>query len=600
VHRLLPTILLAVLLIGACAAPRDVPRLHDGWQYALGGAQPPAEWHDEAAPDGTHDFWMRVPVPAGGVTHLVFRAYVAELEVFVDTERIYAFRNAESEGRLTLHVIPLRPGRHLLIRTPHARDGTLFGGAPYLATAATLPVALREAAAGPVRENLADIVLGMVLLVIGAIAFAASLIRRRGDVLALRWFGIFTLLYGTRLLVRTYLPLLLGGPVTAFAHAEWFITYVIPIAGWALPRRLIGAGWKSTLRLQVIVFAVFAPIGIASDLLTRNPGSLEAVNNMLVILGMLNLLFNLVWIPQKSRELRVVLAGTLLFGLLALNNNLTALGVLPWRFSNETFGFAAFVAALGYAATRAFTRGERERQAIDNELTTAREIQRSILPKEMPSVAGLRVSAGYDPASSVAGDLYDFLAVDESRAGVLVADVAGHGVPAALIASMVKIAFSSQARLAEDPAALLAEINAILRRDVRRAFVTATYLWFDLTARRVTVCNAGHPPPLLLRGGSFFELGGAGVLLGRFASARYTAVATDLQPGDRIVAFTDGIVEARNARDEQFGEERLRASIARSASIEELIAEVHAWRAATDPAEADDLTVVVVEVGAAG
>ena len=125
------------------------------------------------------------------------------------------------------------------------------------------------------------------------------------------------------------------------------------------------------------------------------------------------------------------------------------------------------------------------------------------------------------------------------------------------------------------------------------AFVTATYLWID--QRSVTVCNAGHPPPLLLRDGTFHELGGAGVLLGRFADARYTAVTTPLMSGDRIVAYTDGIPEARNARNEMFGEERLRALVRDGAPAEHVLHDVREWRAASD--DADDLTIVIIDIG---
>ncbi|HEU4888967.1 MAG TPA: PP2C family protein-serine/threonine phosphatase, partial [Thermoanaerobaculia bacterium] len=394
------------------------------------------------------------------------------------------------------------------------------------------------------------------------------------------------------LIVDSSLPRFFGASVRGTEFTEAFITYVIPAAGWALPLRLIGSGWKSSLRLQVIAFALFAPIGIISDLVTGRPASLENVNNVLVVIGGVNIMFNLLRPENRRRpELRGVLFGTLVFMAFALNNNLTNLGVLPWDFDEEAPGFVIFVAALGFAATRAFLRGERESLAIQNELSTAREIQQSILPRAMPDLPGLQFHAGYVPATSVGGDMYSFLSTDRG-AGVLVADVAGHGVPAALIASMVKIAVSSQARLADDPAALVAELNAILRRDVRRAFVTATYLWLE--QHRVVVCNAGHPPPLLYRDGEFLELGGAGVLLGRFADARYVAVATELMPGDRIVAYTDGIPEARNARDEMFGEERLRGLIRAGASADSVLVAVQEWRGTSE--DADDLTIVVVEV----
>jgi phosphoserine phosphatase RsbU/P len=572
-NRLIPILIFIVAgLLCGCVAERDVTRLPEGESHTQLPASP--------------EF-----------THLVFRAYVGELSVSVDGRRIYAFRDPRSDGRLTLHVAELpagSAGRAIVFDVPHPPRQDIFIGAAYLATEATLPFALDRAAASPVREDAVDIALGFGLFVIGTIAFAASLIRRRGDVLALRAFGAFTLLYGLRLTADSTLLRFFGASVRSTEFMEAFITYVIPIAGWALPLRLIGNGWKSSLRLQVIAFAIFAPIGIISDLVTGTPASLENVNNVLVVLGGVSIMFNLLR-PEhrRSPELRVVLIGSLVFMAFALNNNLVNLGVLPWQFDEEAPGFVVFVAALGYAATRAFLRGERESLAIQNELSTAREIQQSILPRAMPDLPGLRFHAGYVPATSVGGDMYSFLSTD-SGAGLLVADVAGHGVPAALIASMVKIAVSSQARLADDPAALIAELNAILRRDVRRAFVTATYLWFD--ARRVTVCNAGHPPPLLYRNGAFTELGGAGVLLGRFADARYVAMATELRPGDRIVAYTDGIPEARNAREEQFGEERLHELVRAGASADSVLVAVQEWRAVSD--DADDLTIVIVDVTA--
>lgn len=524
----------------------------------------------------------------------MFRAYAGDFSVSVGGQRIYAFHDPHFDGRLTVHVAQLpvgSAGKPIDFDVAHPPRQTTFIGAAYLATEATLPFAIDYAAASPLREDAPDIVLGFVLFVIGAIAAAASLIRRRGDVLALRAFGAFTLLYGTRLIVNTTLPRFFGATIHGIGFTEAFITYVIPVAGWALPLRLIGDGWKNSLRLQVIAFAIFAPVGILSDIITGRPASMEIVNNVLVVIGGVNIVFNLLRAEQRrSIELRVVLIASLVFMAFALNNNLTNLGVLPWEYDDEAPGFVLFVAALGFAATRAFVRGERDSIAIENELHTAREIQQSILPRAMPDLPGLRFDAGYVPATSVGGDMYSFLS-SESGAGVLVADVAGHGVPAALIASMVKIAVSSQARLAGDPAALIAELNAILRRDVRRAFVTATYLWID--GQSATVCNAGHPPPLLYRDGAFLELGAPGVLLGRFADARYTAVATDLQPGDRIVAYTDGIPEARNAREEQFGEERLRELVRTGASAQRVLNAVQEWRAKSD--DADDLTIVTVE-----
>jgi sigma-B regulation protein RsbU (phosphoserine phosphatase) len=570
---------LFALLFCACAGRREVPRLE--------------QWETTRTNGAAH---VVTRLPATPYAHLVMRAYVDEMTVSIDGRPVYHFRDPGLAGQLTFHIVPLPPGsagKSIDVYAPRAPSGPIIGESPYLANEGSLPLALDGATIDRLREDADAILLGIVLFVTGVIACAASAIRRRGDVLALRSFGAFTLLYGVRLLTQSSLPLFFGAPWQTMAFVTSFITYVIPIAGWLLPLRLIGDGWKSTLRWQVWAFALFAPIGIVSDIVTGTPSSLETANNILVVIGGMNILFNLLR-RRGARELHVVLAGTVVFLLFTFNNNLVALAVLPWRFQAEAPGFVFFVATLGYAATRAFLRGERARLAIESELDAAREIQQSLLPRSMPEVTGLRFHVGYDPATSVAGDVYDFLRVDDRRTGVLVADVAGHGVPAALIGSMVKVVASSQARLADDPAALLAELNGILRREVRRAFVTATYLWFDMERSRVAVCNAGHPAPLLCRGGAFRELGEPGMLLGRFGDARYVATFTDLAPGDRIVAYTDGIVEARDARGELFGEARLQ-DVVRGGDAEAVLAAVHAWRGDAN-ADADDLTIVIVDV----
>ena len=156
--------------------------------------------------------------------------------------------------------------------------------------------------------------------------------------------------------------------------------------------------------------------------------------------------------------------------------------------------------------THLVLRGIREQLAqqlltIQKELETARQIQLSILPSEIPKIEGLDIAARYVPMTSVAGDFYDFIVVDEKHIGILVADVSGHGMPAALIASMLKIALSAQAAHAADPAQVLLGLNQALCGKFQHHFVTAAYLFVDMQKRTLTYAGAGHPP-LLLWGGS--------------------------------------------------------------------------------------------------
>ncbi|HJQ36295.1 MAG TPA: PP2C family protein-serine/threonine phosphatase [Thermoanaerobaculia bacterium] len=553
------------------------------------------EWSIATAPPNALWFHRQLPAALPRDPQLVFRFYASHFTVFVDGRPVYQFDDDRVQDRLTIHVVPLpREGKQLSVRVTHPRGEPYFGGAPWLAARDELPDAIRAATITPLREDLGDLIAGAALFVIGLVAIAAALLIRRADTRILLWFGLFAALYGLRLLADSHLPFALGIRARSALFTAAWITYLINIPGWLLARRLVGDGWKKTLRLQIYAFAAFAPMGIAADLITGRFFSLEAVNNLLVILGGLNVLFNLLYARQwRLLETRVILIGSCLFIVLALNNNLTSLGVLPWDPISETWGFIAFVLALGFAATRNFLRGERARVALANELETAREIQRSILPTSMPELAGLRFHAHYDPASTVAGDLYDFLRVDEQRAGAIIADVSGHGIPAAIVASMVKIAVSSQSPLAHDPAALLREVNRTLRGQVRRVFVTASYLFFDLQRRRVEVANAGHPPPLLHRDGEVRELGPHGVVLGRFETT-YGSESLELRAGDRIVAYTDGVTEALNARGEAFGEERLRTMIRGGADAEAIASAVREWR--DEKSEADDVTLLIVDV----
>lgn len=552
--------------------------------------------------------WQRVPERADGIWYqarlseatpdgasLILRAYVTELEVFAESKSIYRFRDGSAAGRMTIHVMELprgSRGKLLFARVPSSARPPFIAGSRVIVRE-EVPNGIAGLIAAPLKDDLAHLIFGALIAAFGLMAMIFSALRRRGDARTLFYFGAFAFLYGARLIVQSMLLPLAGVSIRNAERIEWIITYVITIPGWALADRLIG-GWKASLRFQVWAFMVLAPVAIAIDFIRDHPGSMEPANNILVIAGGINILLNLIAARKRhgTPELRVVFAGASLFLLFAVANNLASLDLLPFDEIDETPGFIAFLGTLGYAAARRFARTEREQIELEGELSAAREIQRSILPAHMPTVEGLTVDARYVPASSVAGDLYDFLQIDERRVGVIVADVSGHGIPAALVASMVKIAVSSHAALANDPAAMLTALNATLARDVRRGFVTATYLYFD--GLTVQVANAGHPAPLLIRGKEIRELGATNPLLGRFRTATYSATGTDLQRGDRIVAYTDGVVEARNGRGEEFGEERLHGLLLQGAALAEIVAAVEVWR--VRGSDADDLTLVAIDI----
>jgi phosphoserine phosphatase RsbU/P len=160
--------------------------------------------------------------------------------------------------------------------------------------------------------------------------------------------------------------------------------------------------------------------------------------------------------------------------------------------------------------------------------------------------------------SAVAGDFYDFLCIDEKHVGILVADVTGHGVPAALIASMLKVVFAAQAAHAHEPARVLTGLNRALCGKFEEHFVTAAYLFVDLEKSLLHYSAAGHPPLMLASGvaGNVREIEENGLMLGMFPDAVYSSVEIRVRPGDRCLLYTDGILEARNASEEEFGKSR--------------------------------------------
>ncbi|TGK11377.1 serine/threonine protein phosphatase [Leptospira fletcheri] len=195
---------------------------------------------------------------------------------------------------------------------------------------------------------------------------------------------------------------------------------------------------------------------------------------------------------------------------------------------------------------------------IEQELKIARELQESILPDHLPKMPNLQLSVRNEFASSVGGDFYDFHYVGPNKLGIFLSDVSGHGIPAAIIASMVKLAFSIEARNHEDPAEVLRNINRSLSGKYGKHYITAAYLLVDGTSGKVTYSNAGHPPLVAIArsSGTAKEIFLPGWIMGMDPSLKNSVAEFQLEPGDRLIIYTDGITEARNQKGEIFGFQR--------------------------------------------
>jgi serine phosphatase RsbU (regulator of sigma subunit) len=208
------------------------------------------------------------------------------------------------------------------------------------------------------------------------------------------------------------------------------------------------------------------------------------------------------------------------------------------------------------------------------------------------------VAVHFVPVTAVAGDLYDFVRLDPARTGILVADVSGHGIPAALVASMVKLAFTTAADESHDPAQVLSAINRALCRQLELGLVTAVYVVIDTERGSATFANGGHPPPLVGRAdGQVEAIQEHGLLLGFKPDVAYKNVEIPLRDGDLLLLYTDGVTEARNAAGEFFDRDRLAGWLAARGDrqvapfMKAAVAELDRWRG--DRAFEDDVTFVV-------
>jgi phosphoserine phosphatase RsbU/P len=454
---------------------------------------------------------------------------------------------------------------------------------------------------GILRDDTVGLVLGVLIVVPGLLILGLVGVRRQRASLLL-WPGIFALLYGSRLLFRTGIfRLYFDLPSAVWDHAVAAITYAVPIPVVIFARTIFPA-WRRFWTAGAFGLTAFALYGVTSDAMLGQPFSASTANNAIAIAffaGVLVSIFRPGLTP--SRELHTMRIGVLAVSLTAVADNLRGMGALAFPGPElEPFGFTVFIACLGTIAGRRVLADAQRLVVIEQELAIARRIQSSILPQSMPRVPGLAIAARYRPMTAVAGDFYDFLETDAQRLGILVADASGHGVPAALIASMVKVALAAQREHADRPAVVLSGMNKALCGHLAGQYVTAAYLFIDTCSRVIRYAAAGHPPMLRAarRDGSADELEENGLMLGFVEGTPYSEVEQPLRPDDRFLLYTDGLIEAANAADELFGLDRLKATLAAAAGLQPhaatdaLLTTVDTW---SGQPPADDVTMLLVD-----
>jgi phosphoserine phosphatase RsbU/P len=240
-------------------------------------------------------------------------------------------------------------------------------------------------------------------------------------------------------------------------------------------------------------------------------------------------------------------------------------------------------------------------EALDHELAAAAEIQRHLLPARAPDLPGFQIASRYIPFSTVGGDFYDFVPIENQHLGIAIADVAGKGIPGAILMAATRAILRGHIDTVYAARDIVAHANRSLCRDIAEdQFVTLFYGALDTVTRRLTYCNAGHVAPILFRDGQSCELIEGGLVLGIDPDAPYEERQFLLHPGDLLVLYTDGLTDTMNPEGETFNRPRLLETIRLHLHVPAADLVDAIWTAvrafARGAPARDDFTIIVLRV----
>ncbi len=458
------------------------------------------------------------------------------------------------------------------------------------------------------RGQLVDILFGAVFLFIGLAACSIAAIRRRSGVRLVTWLGIWSAMYGTGLLLRSpavvaALPLVLQ---TSVPYVNTSIAYLLAVFAMLPFLELSRGGIRPLIKILILAQVIVAVVGIGWFAAGGSADKFILLHRILSDCGLL-VLIAVVTVKKLSDKFlvlfdrRVLVTGTLVLAIEALWSNVLRPVHYQQSGLSSHLAFAVFLISFGYVAVQILLASERRLLAIEDELKVARELQFSILPPSVPEVRNLRIAVAYRPMTAVAGDFYEFIPIDGERVGFLVADVTGHGVPAALIASMIKVAMQSVMACAHEPGEVLRGLNRILYGLLCNQFVSAAYLWLDTEHHKALYSAAGHPPLLRWREGQLEGIESNGLLFGVLPEVDYPVCDLSIHSGDRFLLYTDGVSEPQNASGDFFGDRKLEQVVRDYQSrppselSEQLLSEISVWQSGSE-AQQDDITLIVIDV----
>jgi phosphoserine phosphatase RsbU/P len=242
----------------------------------------------------------------------------------------------------------------------------------------------------------------------------------------------------------------------------------------------------------------------------------------------------------------------------------------------------------------------RETENLEKQVRMAAEVQHRMIPQTPPIIPGVELASVYVPCHELGGDFYDFIPLPADNVGLAMADVSGKGVPASLIMASVRAFLRAQVDNVYYLYEVMKRINLMLARDTRSGeFVTLFYGVLDARSRRLTYCNAGHPPAIVLRKGKIIELTSDNMVLGVNPDEQYKQTLIDLQKGDLLLLYTDGVTDAVNFAGERFGRQRIIEAFQKGGPTADAVAQNILWEVRKFVGlvrRPDDITMMVAKI----
>lgn len=463
---------------------------------------------------------------------------------------------------------------------------------------------------GFLRNQICDIMMGTAFLLFGLAAACIAVIRRRSGVRILFWLAIWSAIYGIQLLIIS--PAVNSGFPRSFqlffAYINVTISFMLAVFGLLVLLELVRDKLRLFIYTMMFVELIVGLGGIGWFIIKGSAHTFVLYNNFFVVCILLVLI--IVVIVKKLSDRFLILpnrgifaVGALVFFIEALYANLSPFFGYQMPSIYGNLAFVVFLFSIAFEAAQMIFAKESRLLSIEKELETARQIQSSILPDSVPELHSLKVVAAYHPMAAVGGDFYDFIQIDQYHAGFLVADVSGHGVPAALIASMIKVAVQTVVDSAHDPGEVLRRLGKIIRKQLQGQFVSAAYLYIDSETHQARYSAAGHPPLLHWDSASrqvqFIESNG--ILFCELKEMDYPVREIEFKRGDRFLLYTDGLTEAENSAGEAFGDRRFSELIRSHENTSageiniHILNELQLWQDAR-MSQQDDITWIIIDI----